>query len=325
LTSAADHPPLTLPAGVTLDRVNPGNVAAFLAIHLGALLVFVPWFFSWAGVAALAIGALVFGVIPIAMGYHRLLTHRSFRTPLWFEHVIATLAMCTLQETPARWIAWHRMHHLHSDHDEDPHSPLVSLFWSHVNWLIHDTRSVSQQIAIYDTYARDVLKDRYYLWLEKLPFATAVFWVGHALLYLAISACAAVALYGPDARAWQLTWSLFVWGVVARTVWVWHVTWMSNSLTHVFGYRNFETPENSRNNWFVAICTLGEGWHNNHHADQMSATVWVRWWEVDPIYLIIRGLALVGLATDIQPPRHLRKPPAPRRATPAPLPAHPGG
>ena len=304
-----DHAPVALPTGVTIDRFNWGNVGAFVVTHAAALLVFLPWFFSWAGVAALAGGVILFGAIPIGMGYHRLLTHRSFRTPLWFEHGVATLAMCTLQETPARWVAWHRMHHLHSDHDEDPHSPRVSVFWSHMNWLIHDTRSVAQQCDIYDRFARDVLKDRYYMWLEKIPHATAVFWVAHALVYLLVSGLVAAAVYGFDARAWQLTWSLFVWGVLARTVWVWHITWMNNSLTHLFGYRNYETDEDSRNNWLVAMCTLGEGWHNNHHADQRSASVWVRWWEVDLIYGLIRILALVGLADEVVPRREAQQPP----------------
>ena len=106
---------------------------------------------------------------------------------------------------------------------------------------------------------------------------------------------------GDNAAALQMAMSVLVWGVFARTVYVWHITWSVNSLSHIFGYRNFETDDHSRNNWFVALITGGEGWHNNHHADQAAASVQTRWWELDLNYYFIKCLECVGLATNVVP------------------------
>ena len=298
---------LEAPPRVDMTRINWAYAGTFIVLHALTLLVFVPWFFSWVGFTAFFLGVLLFGQLAIPIGYHRLLTHRSFRTPKWFERTIVTLAMCAGQETPARWVAWHRIHHLHSDHHEDPHSPLVSFFWSHVNWLVHESSGNGRTFAIYEKYARDVLRDPYYMWMEKIRYASPIFFTLHAVLYLAITSVIAVACYGWGPAALQITASVFLWGVVARTVWVWHITWAVNSLTHLFGYRNFDTPDGSRNNWFVTVLTAGEGWHNNHHADQSSATVQIRWWEFDLNFYVIKFLERVGLASHIVPPRHIRE------------------
>ncbi len=255
----------------------------------------------------MAVLAILFGQLAIPIGYHRLLTHRSFKAPKWFERTIATAAMCAGQETPARWVAWHRMHHLHSDHVDDPHTPLVSFFWSHMNWLVHESRDNMKTFAMYDKYARDILKDPYYLWIEKIPLASGVFFAVHAVVFLIVSWVICISIYGIGTESTQLTASLFVWGVAARTVLIWHITWTVNSLTHLYGYRNFDTPDGSRNNWFVALLTSGEGWHNNHHADQSSATVQIRWWEFDINYYVIRLFKVFGLASNIVPPRHIRE------------------
>ncbi len=120
---------LPVPTRADLSKVNWPYALTFLIMHLLALLVFVPWFFSWTGFVAFFLGVMIFGQLAIPIGYHRLLAHRSFKTPKWFERTLATLAMCAGQETPARWVAWHRIHHQHSDHQEDPHTPLVSFMW----------------------------------------------------------------------------------------------------------------------------------------------------------------------------------------------------
>jgi len=294
------------PAGVDLTRIHPGYIGSFVLLHALAAFAVVPWLFSWIGVAALFAGIVIFGQFAITIGYHRLLSHRSFHAPKWLERSLATLAMCAGQETPARWVAWHRVHHLHSDHREDPHTPLVSFLWAHVNWLVYEKRDNLQTFSLYDRYARDILRDPYYLWIEKIPLASCVFFVGHAVLFTLVGAGVFVALHGPTTEALRLTLSLLVWGVALRTVAVWHITWSVNSLTHLFGYRNFETPDGSRNNWLVTILTSGEGWHNNHHADPASASMQVRWWEFDLNYQIIRLLARLGIVTHIVPPRHVR-------------------
>jgi stearoyl-CoA desaturase (delta-9 desaturase) len=176
-----------------------------------------------------------------------------------------------------------------------------------MNWLVHEHNGGRRTFALYEKYARDIIRDPYYMWMEKIRYASPIFFVGHAVIYLAVTAFAMVAVYGWGDEALRMTSSVFLWGVIARTVWVWHITWAVNSLTHLFGYRNFDTPDGSRNNWFVTLLTAGEGWHNNHHADQASATVQIRWWEFDLNYYVIQFLGKIGLATNIVPPRHIRE------------------
>lgn len=291
----------------TVGRIRWDYVGFFVVIHLLALLALLPWFFSWSGLIAFLAGVVIFGQMAIPIGYHRLLSHRSFRVPKWFERTLVTLAMCTAQETPAHWVAWHRMHHSHSDRQEDPHSPQLGLFWAHIRWLFHEARAPLATLAMYEKYAKDILADPYYRWLERLPSPAGIFYLTHAVIYAAIATVACVTVYGNIAEAYRMAASIFLWGVVVRTVWVWHITWSVNSLTHVFGYRNYQTADDSRNNWFVSLLTAGEGWHNNHHADPASASVQHRWWEIDIQYYVIRSFSVLGLATHINRPRIKRK------------------
>ncbi|MCA9179897.1 MAG: acyl-CoA desaturase [Planctomycetales bacterium] len=291
----------------TVGAIRWDYTLFFATLHLVALLALLPWFFSWLGVVTFLVGVVLFGQLAIPIGYHRLLSHRSFKTPKWFERTLVTLAMCTAQETPAHWVAWHRMHHSHSDHYDDPHSPRRGFLWAHVRWLVHESRTRLATFSMYEKYARDIVADPYYRWIERLPSPAGLFFLAHAAIFAAISTAACVALIGNTQAAYQMSASLFVWGVVVRTVWVWHITWSVNSLSHIFGYRNYETRDDSRNNWLVTLLTAGEGWHNNHHADPASASVQHRWWEVDINYYVIRSFGVVGLATDIIKPRIQRK------------------
>ncbi len=301
-----DATSIPLPSGVNKKRVYVSYVISFIVFHTLALLIFVPWFFSWAGVVSLVVGTYLFGAVGIPICYHRLLTHRSFKTPKWFERTLVTIALCNGQETPARWVAWHSLHHHESDHQEDPHSPLVNFFWSHFQWLVHEN-SNTNKFSLYQKYARDILNDPYYMWLEKKTYAGVAIFIAHGLLIFGLTWLIGGLIMGFGAAAFQLACSVFVWGFIARVVWVWHITWSVNSLSHMFGYRNYDTDDHSRNNWFVALISSGEGWHNNHHADQSAATVQHRWWEFDVNYYIIRSWALVGLATNIVPPMHKRQ------------------
>lgn len=271
-----------------------------------AALAFVPWFFSWSGVVVMLVYIQILGTGGIVIGYHRLLSHRSFRVPLWLEHLFVTCALCTLQETPAQWVAWHRAHHRHSDEHDDPHTPRAGFLWSHVLWIVWGLGDATEKRYPPDVYARDILRDPFYRWLEDVPVAAVRFYVGHALLTIAAAATVFCAMYGPTSEAVRLTLSVLVWGVILRTLVGWHLTWSVNSVTHTFGYRNFDTPDASRNNWLVALLTSGEGWHNNHHADPSSATMRVRWWEFDPAFAVISLLRRLGLATDVVQPRHVR-------------------
>jgi fatty-acid desaturase len=283
-----------LPSGVNRHGIYWRYAFAVGGYHVLALLAFLPWFFSWTGVVLAVGGATFFGIVGINLCYHRLLSHRSFRCPKWLEYTFATIAVCCLEDTPARWVAVHRKHHHRADDEPDPHSPLASLLWAYVGWLLIENTDLDR-IPLYDRYARDIIRDRFYVLLER-----AIVWI--ILLswaaYFAAGYAAALMLGNPPAAALQFGASVWLWGVVVRTIIVWHITWSGNSFPHLWGYRNYETRDNSRNNFIVAIITWGEGFHNNHHACPNSASNSHRWWEVDVTYLFLRLLVAVGLAWD---------------------------
>ena len=301
-----DAKKIPLPEKVNRKRIYYSYLITFIVFHALVCLCFLPWFFSWTGFASLVIGSYFFGAVGIPITYHRLLTHRSFKTPKWFERCLVVISLCNGQETPARWVAWHRMHHQESDHQEDPHSPLVNFFWSHFEWLIFENTSTNK-FGLYKKYAKDILADPFYMWLEKKTFAGVAIFAGHGVLIFLAAWLIAGLTMGFAMPAFQLACSVFLWGVIARVVVMWHVTWSVNSLSHMFGYRNYDTDDHSMNNWFVAIISSGEGWHNNHHADQSSCTVQHKWWEFDLNYYIIKSWSFVGLAYDIVPPIHKRR------------------
>lgn len=280
------------------------NIIGIGYYHLAALLAFVPWFFSWSGVVLFVAGLYVFGALGINLGYHRLLTHRGFVCPKWLEHFLVIVAVCSFQDTPARWVAVHRRHHEHADEEPDPHTPIVSFLWAHVGWLLVVSDDM-ERMHIYSRYARDIVRDPFYRRLDKpaayLGVIIASWVVFFALGYLIAAATGATAI-----ESLQFALSIVVWGVFLRTVVVWHITWSVNSVTHIWGYRNYETDEKSTNNVIVAILTSGEGWHNNHHADPRSARHGHRWWEFDLVYWTIRLLGFVGLAKDIAEPNQHR-------------------
>ena len=273
------------------------------AVHALALLAFMPQLFSWTALAACVAGVHVFGQT-ITMGYHRLLAHRSFRTPRWFEHLLVVGALCCLEDSPARWIATHRMHHAHSDEERDPHTPMVTFLWGHVWWLFLRNRDVHHRSS-YERYAQDILRDPFYMWIEKRSWSPLWFYGAQCALYAAVAWCAALAWTDAAGAAW-FAGGVVAWGVFLRTVLVWHITWSVNSLTHMFGYRNHDTEENSRNNWLVALVACGEGWHNNHHSDPACCSVSHRWWEIDVSHLEVRALKALGIVTWIAPRREER-------------------
>ncbi|CAN5614390.1 acyl-CoA desaturase [soil metagenome] len=291
---------LQRPESVVDGKFFLAYLGVFLAFHLLLPLALVPQFFSWTGVALVFVGNYVFGSLGINIGYHRLLTHRSFSCPKWLEQTFVVLGVCSLQDSPGRWVAIHRMHHKHSDTPPDPHSPLVSFFWGHLGWLIIENRELSR-LSTYERYAKDVFQDRFYRRLHR-NYLWLWIYAAHAALIFGLGCLAGWLMLGTRSEALQFGLSLFVWGVIVRTVYVWHITWAVNSVTHRWGYRNYETGENSRNNWLVALLTNGEGWHNNHHASQRSARHGHRWWELDLTYATILLLRQVGLASDVLTP-----------------------
>jgi stearoyl-CoA desaturase (delta-9 desaturase) len=295
---------LSRPIGAAHRRINWRYASAVGSYHLLALLALLPWFFSWTGLALAVIGVYVFGAAGINLCYHRLLSHRSFSCPLWLEHTFAMIAVCCVEDTPARWVATHRLHHHRADDRPDPHSPMVSLFWSYMGWLFIENTDLRRGVA-YDRYARDIVRDKFYRWIER-----AVVWItlAQSLVYFVVGSLIELAMGGTIDETLQFGASVWLWGVIIRTLLVWHITWCGNSFPHLFGYRNYETSDNSRNNALVAIITSGEGWHNNHHADPNSASNQRHWWEIDLTYLLLRLLVLLGLAWDVQLPKPLVSP-----------------
>jgi fatty-acid desaturase len=291
---------LPLPASVRKDKILWPYFVGIVGFHVLALLAFVPWFFSWTGVVLAIAGLYCFGTLGINLCYHRLLTHKGFVIPKWLEHTFAVFGVCCLQDTPARWVAVHRLHHQHSDEQEDPHSPLVSFIWGHVGWLLVTNQEL-QRLSMYERYSRDILRDRFYLNMERNGMWV---WINaaHWLVFFLSGFGIGWALSGNVLDGVQFGSSLLVWGVFVRTVLVWHITWSVNSVTHMWGYRNYETDEQSRNNIFVGLVSNGEGWHNNHHADPRSAAHGHRWWEFDLTYLTIQFLAMLGLARNVIKP-----------------------
>jgi fatty-acid desaturase len=289
---------LPVPAGVKPDRITWRWAIAIGIYHLLALLAFVPWFFSWTGVVVALLGFYVFGVLGVNIGFHRLLAHRGFSCPKWLEHSLAILGACSLQGSPAFWVAVHRRHHQHADEQPDPHSPLVNFFWAHMGWLLVET-GVFAPLGWKLQYAKDLLHDPFYAHLERSYLWVALgSWIG----FFVVGVVAGFLIGGSVLQALQFGASLLLWGVIVRTIAVWHITWSVNSVTHLWGYRNYENDENSRNNVFIGILAVGEGWHNNHHADQRAAKHGHLWWELDGTYLTIRLLAALGLVKDIVMP-----------------------
>ncbi|WP_428492282.1 acyl-CoA desaturase [Rhodopila sp.] len=288
---------LPLPAAVDRHRIVWPYAITVVIYHLLALLALLPGLFSWTGVALAVLGLYVFGTLGINLCFHRLLTHRGLNCPKWLEHGFAVLGVCCMQDTPARWVAVHRRHHEQADRRDDPHSPLVAFFWGHVGWMLVHNRDLVR-LGIYDRYAKDILRDPFYRRMERTALYPLIMIGSWAVFFLG---GLAIGLAGGDgaARAAQFGASLLIWGVFVRTVVVWHITWSVNSASHLWGYRNYETGEHSRNNWFVALISNGEGWHNNHHADPRSARHGHRRGEIDVTFLTIRVLQSIGLASDV--------------------------
>ena len=292
---------LALPDGVALQKIDWIAVMTISSVHLLALLACFPWFFAEASVWVMFIGVFVFGYLGINLCYHRLLTHKGLVCPKWLEHTFALLAVCCVEDTPARWVGIHRWHHVKSDESDDPHTPLAGLFWGHVGWVFIKNDQVDRH-TIYTQFAKDILRDPFYKKLEttaRYPLIIVGSWVLFFLVGLMIELLSG----GSFSQAVQFGASLLIWGVFVRTVVVWHVTWSVNSLAHLFGYRTYNTADDSCNNWFVALLTLGEGWHNNHHADARSARHGHRWFEIDLTFTVIQQLERVGLASEVIRPR----------------------
>jgi len=279
-----------LPAWVSANRLKIGTIVIITLIHAAALAA--PFTFTWTGFVVCLVMIWVTGGLGITLCYHRLLTHRSYRTYKPIEYLLTLFGCIALQGGPITWVATHRLHHKESDEEEDPHTPQHTFWWSHILWNFFKDPQLDKYEKI-RRFAKDLDKDRVLRFFEKYFFP--IYLLSAAVLY------GTGHLFG----GWQLGLSLVIWGVAVRTVLVWHFTWLVNSATHQWGYTNYKTGDNSRNTWWVAVVTFGEGWHNNHHADQRSAAHGHRWWEFDQTYYTIKFMQWIGLAKDVVTPGRL--------------------
>ncbi len=212
----------------------------------------------------------------VTIGLHRMMSHQSFKAPKWLERLLMTCGTLAAQGGPIEWVGLHRHHHMNSDLPQDHHDSRRGFWWSHLLWMFHSTPARKE----IPNLTKDLQKDPYYVWLEK------------NFLLLQVPLAALLYLIGG--------WSMVGWGIFVRLVVVYHVTWLVNSATHKWGYRSFDSTDNSRNNWWVALLTFGEGWHNNHHSRQVRARHGMQWWEVDVTYWIICTLERLGLITKVK-------------------------
>jgi stearoyl-CoA desaturase (delta-9 desaturase) len=260
----------------------------FAVLHILALVAFLPMFVNLSALAVFAVMAWLSGGLGVTLGYHRLLTHRSFVTYKPIEYALAIFACLAWQGGPVQWVGTHRLHHSESDEPGDPHSPRDGFTWSHILWIVHSGRPGDDPRQL----TKDIQRDPVLCWINRY------WYLPQFLLALLLFVLGWKWLGSP---AGGLSWVL--WGVCVRVVVMYHATWFVNSAAHTWGYRNFPTKDNSRNNWWVALLSFGEGWHNNHHAQQRSAAHGMRWYEVDLTYWTILFMRACGLAWKVVKPQ----------------------
>jgi stearoyl-CoA desaturase (Delta-9 desaturase) len=268
------------------------NLAAVVIPFLGfiaALVLLWNQAVGWTDLAILA-GMYVVTASGVTIGYHRLLTHRSFATYKPIEYLLAVLGSMAVQGPVADWVADHRRHHANADEEGDPHSPhvghgsgLAGLLHAHVGWLL-------QECGVEDRrrFARELVEDRGMRWITN-----------------AFPALVLLSLLIPFGVGWAISGALvggltgMLWGGAVRIFFVHHVTWSINSICHFHGRRRFATEDRSTNVWWLAPASLGEAWHHNHHAFPRSAFHGLRWWELDPSGWVIRAMRRLGLAWNV--------------------------
>lgn len=254
------------------------NTVVFMGIfHIAALpAVFM---FSWRTLAVTVVLWWVSGSLGIGMGFHRLLTHRGFKTPKAVEYFLTLCGLLALEGGAINWVVTHRIHHANTDVAGDPHTPRDGHWWAHMGWILRGTAQQHEQ-SVMQRYAPDLMKDPVHIWLNRLYFVPLI-----------LCGIVLIALGGLP---------LLFWGIFLRVTLGLHATWLVNSATHLWGSRRFETKDDSTNSWWVALLSFGEGWHNNHHAHPRAARHGLTWYEIDMNWWGIRTLQFLGLASGIR-------------------------
>jgi stearoyl-CoA desaturase (Delta-9 desaturase) len=245
-------------------------VLPFLGTLYAMVMLWNSWV-SWLDVVLMLVLYVISG-LGITVGFHRLLTHKSFETKPWLKRLLLISGCMAVEGDPITWASTHIQHHAHSDGEDDPHSPLEGLWHSHVGWLF----SHKNNVEVYGTWLK---KDPDVVWVAK-------YWI----LWVALGLIIPTMIAG---------WTGLIWGGLVRIFLTHHVTWSVNSICHTFGSRDYQTRDASRNNFLVGLLAFGEGWHNNHHAFPRSAFHGLRWWQIDSSAYLIRGLERLGLAWNV--------------------------
>jgi stearoyl-CoA desaturase (delta-9 desaturase) len=268
--------PIGQRTGDLSDDIAYPSAIAFLLVHLACFAAFLTGVTG--GALLLCAAPYLLRMFAITAGYHRYFSHRAFHTSRAFQFVLALLAQASAQKGPLWWAAHHRRHHRYSDTELDVHSPAQRGFiYAHVGWIFVPRNNPTDHVAV-----QDLGRFKELLWLDRNPYLPA------ALL---------------AAMTWLFAgWLGLVVGFGWSTVAVWHATFSINSCAHVFGRPRYVTGDDSRNNWWLALLTLGEGWHNNHHAYQVSARQGFRWWEYDPTYYALWVLSWLHIVWDLRAP-----------------------
>jgi stearoyl-CoA desaturase (delta-9 desaturase) len=248
-----------------------------LAFHIGAIVAL--FFFTWKALALAVFIWWVAGSLGIGLSYHRLLTHRGYKTPKWMEYFLTICGTLALEGGPIAWVGTHRVHHQNTDKEGDPHSPRDGGLWAHMGWILTG-QAMHNSVKELSAYTPDLRKDPFHVWITKWH------WVPLTVLGVALFAIGG--------------WSCLLWGIFFRTVIGLHATWLVNSATHMWGSRRFMTEDTSKNSMWVALLTFGEGWHNNHHAVPQAARHGLTWYEIDMNWYAICVLRALGLAWDIK-------------------------
>jgi stearoyl-CoA desaturase (Delta-9 desaturase) len=263
----------------------------FWSVHVAAIVGVVACGFSWRGVG-LAVSAYFVRMFVVTAAYHRYFSHRAFKTSRVFQFLLALTAQSAAQKGVLWWASHHRWHHKYSDTPRDVHSAKLRGFWySHMGWIMRPDWNVTHTGLVSDFAKYPELRFLNHPAMATLPT------VALALAFLFIGGGHAL-----------------VWGYFVSTVLLWHGSFSVNSLAHLFGRRRYETADDSRNSWLLALVTTGEGWHNNHHHYQSSANQGFKWWQIDLTYYVLRMMEAVGLVWDLRrPPRDVIEAPRPAR------------
>jgi sn-1 stearoyl-lipid 9-desaturase len=256
---------------------NPGVFVFLAAFHIVAVVGL--WFFTWQALIVAIVMWWISGSLGIGIGYHRLLTHRGYQVSKPFEYFLTLCGALALEGGPISWVATHRVHHVYTDREGDPHSPKDGVLWSHIGWIFNG-QSLHWNTAVTSRHAADLAKDRFHVLLTQFHFVPQIL-LGFGLYYLG-------------------GWPFVFWGVFVRVVFSWHATWLVNSAAHMWGSKRFPTRDDSRNNWWVALLAFGEGWHNNHHAHPSSARHGLAWYEIDVNWYGICLLNMLGLVKGLR-------------------------